>query len=175
MDERRYPIGKFVWEGDAPPSRRAAWIDDIAVLPDRLAAAVGGLDEDGLDTPYREGGWTVRQVVHHVADSHMQSYARFKLALTEDNPTIKPYAEGRWALLEDGFRAPVGVSLTLIGALHERWAILLRAMDDADFARTFVHPETGRTLRLDYTLGLYAWHGKHHTAHIASLRERAGL
>jgi uncharacterized damage-inducible protein DinB len=133
---------------------------------------VGGLREQQLDTPYRPGGWTVRQVVHHVPDSHMNAYVRFKLALTEDAPTIKPYAEDRWAKLSDS-SAPLETSLTLLENLHSRWVLLLRSLSEEDWGRTFRHPELG-VRRLDQTLGLYAWHGLHHTAHVTSLRQRMG-
>ena len=170
-DETRYPVGRF----DAPVSisadRRAAWIADVRELPAQLSAAVHGLNDTQLDTPYREHGWTVRQVVHHVADSHMNSYIRFRWALTEDHPPIKTYEQGMWAGLPDACTAPVAISLTLLEALHARWILLLTAMTDADFARGLQHPELGE-LKLDWMLGLYAWHGRHHTAHIQGLRSR---
>lgn len=166
----RYPLGKFEFPaGGVEIAKRTQAIDEIAALPGQIAAAVAGWNDRQLDTPYREGGWTVRQVVHHLADSHMNSYVRYHLALTEDEPTIKPYAEARWAELSDGKSAPVEVSLTLLDALHRRWVMLLRAMTDADFARSFRHPERGVS-RLDVTTLLYAWHGKHHLAHIAGVR-----
>ena len=133
--------------------------------------AVAGLNDGQLDTPYREGGWTLRQVVHHVADSHMNSYIRFRLALTEDEPTIKPYDEAVWANLIDAKTAPVAPSLSLLEGLHHRWAVLLRSLSETDVQRKFVHPELG-TLTVDQYISLYAWHGKHHAAHITSLRER---
>lgn len=170
----RYPIGKFEQEGPITAEQRAAWIEDIRELPAQLSAAVAGLSEERLDTPYREGGWTVRQVVHHVADSHMNSLIRFKLALTEDRPTIKPYEEALWAELADSRACPIAPSLALIEGLHQRWTALLEAMDEAAFARAFYHPANGTTSALDRTLGLYAWHGRHHTAHIVSLKERMG-
>ena len=138
-----------------------------------MRAAVAGLTPEQLDTPYRPGGWTVRQVVHHVPDSHINSYVRFKLALTEEEPTIKPYDEARWAKLADTATTPVEVSLTLLDSLHSRWVPLLQSLTEADFARQFRHPELGM-VRLDRNLALYAWHGKHHVAHITSLRERMG-
>jgi len=134
---------------------------------------VAGLDAQQLNTPYRDGGWTVRQVVHHVPESHMHAYIRFKLALTEDNPVIKPYDEAAWAKLPDVAHTPIETSLTMLDALHERWARMLRAMDEADWKRTFRHPELG-PVKLEGNLALYAWHGKHHTAHITKLRERNG-
>lgn len=145
----------------------------IAGTPARLRAAVEGLDEGQLDTPYREGGWTLRQVVHHVPDSHLNAYIRVKLALTEPEPVIKPYDEAAWAALPDTDRVPVAVSLALLDALHQRWVALWRAMSEADFAREYVHPDTGRHT-LDYLLALYAWHGPHHVAHITSARARNG-
>ncbi|WP_276316286.1 YfiT family bacillithiol transferase [Paenibacillus artemisiicola] len=169
----KYPIGHFEWSGDIPKARRDAWIADIAELPGRLRGAVAGLSDGQLNTPYRDGGWTVRQVVHHVPDSHMNSYIRFKLALTEEKPTIRPYYEDRWAELPDAF-APVDASLALLDALHERWVGLLAGLSDADYARSFVHPETGKEIRLDYNLGAYAWHGKHHLAHVTELAKRMG-
>ena len=171
--DRRYPIGRFEWEDGLSEARRRELIDQIAELPGQVRAAVGGFREQQFDTPYRDGGWTVRQLVHHLADSHMNGYARFKLALTEDEPTIKTYAQDRWAEMIDSRTAPVEVSLALLDALHYRWAMLLRSMSAADFARKLDHPEHGK-LSLERLLGLYAWHGRHHTAHIAGLRERSG-
>ncbi|MBW5448106.1 bacillithiol transferase BstA [Cohnella sp. CFH 77786] len=170
----RYPVGKFSHEGEITPSQREEWIREIEQLPERLAAAVSGLSQDQLDTPYRDGGWTVRQVAHHVADSHMNSIMRFKLALTESEPAIKPYDENAWAQLEDTRQAPIEHALDSVRSLHARWVLLLRSMSDADFAKTFYHPENKRVSRLDRTLGLYAWHGRHHVAHITGLRERMG-
>ena len=138
-----------------------------------MRAAVAGLTPERFDTPYRPGGWTVRQVVHHVPDSHMNAYVRFKLALTEDEPTIKPYEEAAWAELADSASTPADVSLTLLETLHDRWVRLLRSMTEADFARKFRHPQLG-VVPLDKNLALYAWHGKHHVAHITSLRQRMG-
>ncbi|MFC4099249.1 YfiT family bacillithiol transferase [Paenibacillus xanthanilyticus] len=170
----RYPIGPFAHEGTVTPEQRELWIREIEKLPAKLRLAVEGLSEEQLDTPYRDGGWTVRQVVHHVADSHMNSLTRFKLALTEEQPTIKPYAEDRWAELADAKRAPIELSLHLIEALHERWVLLLESMTEAEYARAFYHPESGETVPLDRNLGLYAWHGNHHAAHITTLRARKG-
>ena len=172
----RYPIGPFVLDHTPTEADRAAWIEVLAAAPTRLRAAVAGLDDTQLDTPYREGGWTVRQVVHHLPDSHLNSYIRFKWALTEDAPVIKPYFEDRWAELPDS-SAPLEVSLSLLAALHGRWTTLLRAMTTEDFARTFVHPETGPqtpAASLGFSLCLYAWHSEHHLAHITGLRERRG-
>jgi uncharacterized damage-inducible protein DinB len=170
----RYPIGKFRLEGEITGAQRESWIRHIGELPEKLAAALQGLSEEQLDTPYRDGGWTVRQVAHHLADSHMNSLMRFKLALTEPEPTIKPYDENAWARLEDSRSGPVETALTMLRGLHARWVTLLRSMTEADFAKTFIHPDTGKSNRLDRTLGLYAWHGRHHVAHITSLRERMG-
>jgi uncharacterized damage-inducible protein DinB len=149
-------------------------IDTIARTPDDLRRAVQPLSAEQLDTPYRPGGWTVRQVVHHVPDSHLNAYIRFKLALTEDAPTIKPYDEARWAELSDSRDTPIDTSLTLLTSLHERWVRLLRAMKPADFARQVNHPEWSAPAPLDVFLALYAWHGPHHVGHITSLRTRMG-
>ena len=171
----RYPIGTFTWPAAALTSaERSVAIDAIAKAPAALRAAVRGLNETQLDTPYRPDGWTVRQVVHHVPDSHMNAYTRFKLALTEDHPVIKPYDESAWADLADGKSALVGESLALLDALHARWVLLLRQMRPADFERRLRHPEHDRRLTLDMLLAMYAWHGRHHVAHIMSLRERSG-
>lgn len=168
-----YPIGKFSYVDPLTKSQRSTAIETIAQTPAKLRAAVRGLSPEQLDTPYRPGGWTVRQVAHHVPDSHLNAYIRTKLALTEQEPTIKPYNEKAWAELADSRLTPIEASLSLLEAVHERWVHLLRAMSDADFARTFRHPEHGvRTM--DWMVGLYAWHGPHHTAHITSLRERMG-
>jgi DinB superfamily len=169
----RYPIGPFAFEGPLTDGRRQRFIDQIAETPAKLCAAVEGLSPQQLDTPYRPGGWTVRQVVHHLPDSHLNSYIRFKLALTEEEPTIKPYYEDRWAELEDARHAPLDISLTLLESLHRRWVMLLGSLAAKDFARTFLHPELG-VMSLDKNLSLYAWHGRHHVAHIMSLRERSG-
>ncbi len=169
----RYPVGKFKWEGSLSEEVRRRAIEEIAEAPARLRAAVAGLTPQQLDTPYRAEGWTVRQVVHHLPDSHLNAYTRFKLALTEDEPTIKPYDENRWSALEDARTAPVEVSLELLEALHRRWVLLLHGMPPGDFARTFRHPELG-LVSLEKNLALYAWHGRHHVAHITSLRERMG-
>ncbi|MGW8956682.1 YfiT family bacillithiol transferase [Paenibacillus sp. NPDC055715] len=168
----RYPIGSFVVPEPITEEQLVAWTHDIAELPSQLRQAVGGLDEQQLNTPYREGGWTVRQVVHHLADSHMNSYIRFKLALTEDTPTIKPYDEGRWAEIPDARELPLEPSLQLLEGLHERWVVVLRSLGDDQLHRTFIHPESGQTICLERNIGIYAWHGKHHIAHITSLRER---
>jgi uncharacterized damage-inducible protein DinB len=166
----RYPIGKFQRADHLTSDQRRQFIDAIAETPARLNAAVAGLKAQQIDTPYRPGGWTVRQVVHHVPDSHMNAYIRFKLALTESEPTIKPYDEKQWAELADS-KSPIEPSLALLENLHARWVSLLRSLAPADWARNFRHPERG-TMSLDETLALYAWHGRHHVAHITSLRER---
>jgi uncharacterized damage-inducible protein DinB len=170
----RYPVGKFDWDAPITESDFPLLIAAIAETPGALRRAVAGLSPDQLATRYRPGGWTVKQVAHHVPDSHMNAYSRFKLALTEDEPTIKPYNEAAWAELPDSRRVPVDVSLDLLDALHLRWVALLRSMDPAEFNRTLRHPEHGRVLTLKQMLGLYAWHGRHHVAHITSLREREG-
>jgi uncharacterized damage-inducible protein DinB len=169
----RYPIGRFVPPASVSPETRRKHIEAIAATPGGLRQAVAGLDEDQLDTPYRPDGWTVRQLAHHVPDSHLNAYIRVKLALTEPSPTIKPYEEAEWAKLPDTSRVPVDVSLTLLEALHRRWVALLQSMRDEDFAREYVHPQTGRH-NLDFLLALYAWHGPHHIAHVTSLRDRMG-
>ena len=170
----RYPIGKFRLDGDVTEERRAGWIADLAELPARMRAAVAGLTPEQLSTPYRPGGWTVRQVVHHVPDSHVNAYVRFKLALTEERPTIKPYDEGRWAELADTRDTPIEVSLAMLDALHARWVQLLRSLGAEDLRRSFVHPEHGKSLTLEWMLAQYSWHGRHHVAHITSLRQREG-
>ena len=174
MADLRYPIGPFSIEEPVSKAQRLTWIEALAALPEQLRNAVAGLDEKQLETPYRSGGWTVRQVVHHVADSHLNSYVRFRWTLTEDTPTIKAYDETRWAELPDAKAAPVEVSLKLLESLHVRWVHLLKALDDEAFKRSFVHPETGETVSLERSLALYAWHGRHHCAHITALREREG-
>jgi hypothetical protein len=173
-DDPRYPIGPFRFDGQAGPSRREQWIGEIAAAPAHLRSAVDGLSAAQLDTPYRTGGWTVRQVVHHLPDSHLNAYTRIKLALTEEEPTIKPYAEARWAELPDARTGPVEPSLALLESLHQRWLLLLRQLRPADFERRFRHPEHGRIFGLDETTALYAWHGRHHVAHITALRGRMG-
>jgi hypothetical protein len=170
-EDLRFPIGKFSWPASISVVERGALIERVAATPANLHAAVFGLSPQQLDTPYREGGWTVRQVVHHVPDSHMNSYVRFKLALTEDEPVIKPYDEGAWAMLSDSVNTPVETSLCLIDCLHSRWVELMKGMSDADWARRFRHPEHG-LIALDKNLALYAWHGDHHVAHITELRRR---
>jgi uncharacterized damage-inducible protein DinB len=170
----RYPVGKFNRPaGVLTPDERRKLVDQIAETPARMREAVAGLSDSQLDTPYRDGGWTARQVVHHVPDSHMNAYTRVKLALTEHEPTIRPYDEAAWAKLNDVRDTPIAVSLTLLETLHQRWDTILRAMTDADFERTLMHPEHG-VMTLDALVAMYAWHGRHHVAHITSLRERNG-
>jgi uncharacterized damage-inducible protein DinB len=171
MDDLRYPVGRFAVDSEPTPDKRRRWIAQIAEAPALLRSAVAGLTEAQFDAPYRPGGWTVRQVLHHVPDSHMNAYCRYKFALTENNPTIKPYDEAAWANIADTVRTPPDVSLTLLDALHRRWVILLESMAPADFERPLQHPEHG-TITLDWMLQLYAWHGRHHTAHVTQLRKR---
>ena len=170
----RYPIGKLEIPANVTTALRQNAIETIAATPAKFRAAVKGLNETQLDTPYRDGGWTVRQVVHHVPDSHMNAYIRFKLALTEDEPTIKPYKEDRWAKLADVEDTPLDVSLALLGSLHDRWVRILRLMKPAEWKRTFRHPEMNEVLPLEKSLALYAWHGKHHVAHVTELRKKKG-
>ncbi|HEV7522426.1 MAG TPA: bacillithiol transferase BstA [Candidatus Angelobacter sp.] len=171
MTDLRYPIGRYTPDPKPTPENRNRHIDRIAATPSAMRAAIFGLTQDQLDEPYREGGWTVRQVIHHVPDSHLNAYIRFKWALTEEAPTIKPYDEGAWAKLKDSELTPVDVSLTLLESLHARWTVLLRTLKAEDFQRKFNHPDSG-SHDLDWMLGLYCWHGNHHVAHITSLRER---
>ena len=175
MTDIRYPIGPFKAHAKdrTTAEEKAALMDEIEAAPARLRAAVAGLDDTQLDTPYRKDGWTVRQVVHHVVDSHVNAYVRFRWALTEDAPLIKPYEEKEWARLPDAMSSPVAVSLDLLDSLHTRWLILLRAMTPEDFARRWASPDLGE-LRVDVMLQLYGWHGKHHVAHSTALREREG-
>jgi hypothetical protein len=195
----RFPIGKYAPPENITPEVRAQWIAEIAAAPKNFRAALDGLNDDQLDTPYRDGGWSLRQVAHHVPDSHMNAYIRFKWALTEDFPTIKAYDEAAWANLADVENTPTETSLSLLDSLHSRWVVLLENMSDADFKRAYLHPEflpenfhpgdaAGLDLEmletagplppyiflLERVLGLYAWHGKHHTAHITALRDRLG-
>jgi hypothetical protein len=173
MTDPRYPIGKFSYSVAPTDEERGKLIGDIEQAPRNLRAAIGGLSKQQLDTPYRDGGWTVRQVVHHVPESHMNAYIRFKLGLTEDEPTIKPYMEDRWANLPDTQSTPLEVSLALLDSLHDRWVRILRSMKPAEWKRTFRHPELG-VMPLEKNLVLYSWHGKHHVAHITELRKKMG-
>jgi len=172
--ELRYPVGRFDFDAPISEKDHPLLIATIAETPGALRSAVAGMSRDQMETRYRPGGWTVKQVVHHVPDSHLNAYCRFKLALTEDEPTIKPYNEAAWAELADSRRVPIEVSLELLDALHLRWVTVLRSMDPADFRRGFRHPEHGRVLTLQQMLGMYAWHGRHHVGHITSLKKREG-
>lgn len=174
MSDLRYPIGPFEPRTELTPDERRELIAQIAATPSRLREAVRGLDDAQFDTPYREGGWTVRQVVHHLPDSHLNAYTRLKLALTEETPTIRPYDESLWAKLNDVLVTPIETSLTLLDALHARWVGLFGTLRDEDFARTFKHPDHSGTQTIDWLVAMYAWHGRHHVAHITSLRERYG-
>jgi len=173
MTDPRYPIGKFHFEGLPSQDQRAKLIAEIEQAPAALRTAVKDLSAPQLDTPYREGGWTVRQVVHHLPDSHMNAYVRYKLALTEDEPTIKPYAEDGWAQLADSKSTPIEVSLALLDSLHTRWVRLLRSLEPTDWKKNFRHPELG-LVSLEKNLGIYAWHGKHHVAHVTELKKGMG-
>lgn len=172
-EELKYPIGKF----EAKPysqEQKEKWLADLQFLPNELELAIQNLDAHQLNTPYREGGWRVQQLVHHVADSHINAYMRFKLGLTEDNPSIKPYEEGEWAKLDDIDAVPVNVSITLLFALHQRWVATIKNLSDEQWQRTVFHPEHKKEIKLWDLLGMYSWHGKHHTRHITALREREG-
>lgn len=166
LEQLKYPIGKFIKPERITLETISRWIDEIEHLPLLIRGATQGLSEKQLETPYRSGGWTIRQVIHHLPDSHMNSYIRFRLALTEDKPTIKPYYEERWAELHDAKNGKIEISLILLEALHIRWSLLLRSLNLEQLHRSYIHPETGREIRLDETIGIYAWHGKHHLAHI---------
>jgi hypothetical protein len=172
IEQLKYPIGKYKSPDVVTESQIRTWISEIEAAPALLRKTVERLSDAQLSTPYRDGGWTVRQTVHHIPDSHLNAYCRFKLTLTEERPTIKPYFEDRWAELEDGRNAPIEASLRLLESVHIRWLILLRAMKPADFKRTYFHPEYKKEFTLEYVLGLYAWHGKHHVAQIQNLKER---
>jgi DinB superfamily len=169
----RYPVGRYQAPELISEDQRNTWIAELSSLPENLKQAVAGLSEAQLDTPYRARGWSVRQVVHHLPDSHINCYVRFRLALTEPSPLIKPYEEAAWAELADARTAPTALSLSLLEALHQRWVALLKTLTEDEFARTFRHPEVGE-VRLDWVLGSYAWHSRHHLAHITGLRERSG-
>jgi hypothetical protein len=167
----RYPIGQFDPATVITPKDRQVFIDQIAEAPAKLRTAVAGLNEEQLATPYRPDGWSLRQVVHHLPDSHINSYMRFKLAMTEDQPQIRTYNEERWAELEDARNGPLEISLNLLDWLHQRWVLFLRSLNDDDFKRTFQHPEWG-SVSIEMASAIYAWHGRHHVAHITALRER---
>ncbi len=170
----RYPIGPFTYQGLMTPTAREREIEEILGAPAALRAAIEELSERQLDTPYREGGWTVRQVIHHLADSHLHAYVRFRLGLTEQDPPVKPYDQAGWAELADARTAPVDLSLSLLEALHERWVLLMRSLPAAAFERAVRHPEWSEPLTLDRLVALYSWHGRHHTAQILALRDRLG-
>ena len=173
MEDLRYPIGKYITQPFSAQQLKE-WLNDIKFLPQHLEHAILNLDEAQLATPYRDGGWTMKQLVHHVADSHMNAFIRFKLALTEDNPTIKPYDEAAWAEMNDTKNLPINISLTLLHALHSRWYEILKHMSAEDLNRTVFHPEHKKEMSLWFLLGMYAWHSKHHVAHVKALRERMG-
>ncbi len=173
MPDLRFPIGEFRFDSETAAEHHETWLNQIEAAPAQLRAAVDGLDAVRLDTPYRPEGWTVRQVVHHLPDSHMNSYIRFKLALTEETPTICGYEQDRWAQLEDGRNGPVELSLDILDTLHGRWIYLLRSLKPVEFERSFMHPEIG-PVSLWTNLAYYAWHGRHHIAQITALREREG-
>jgi uncharacterized damage-inducible protein DinB len=173
MTDAQYPIGKFSFDPDITPEKRKRWIEDVAAAPALYRKAVARLNDAQLDTSYREGGWTVRQVIHHMADSHLHTLMRFRMALTEDDPAITGYDPAKWGELPDAKTGLVDVSLNLLDAIHARWILLLKSMAPADFARTFRRAD-GQTVSLDRALQTYAWHGKHHAAQIAALRERKG-
>ena len=173
LEELRYPIGQFSRTQIVSVNEFAQYINEIERLPFDLRKSVSGLSDSQLDTPYREGGWTIRQVVHHLFDSHVNSYMRLKLALTENNPTIRPYDEASWAELHDARQAPVDLSLGMIEGLHKRWMMNLRSLNSDQIARTYIHPESG-LWRIDQNAAMYAWHGKHHLAHINGLKQRMG-
>jgi len=174
LDLLRYPIGKFVAPNEITKDDINNWIEEIGNLPSELKDAVNLLKPEQLDTPYRPGGWTLRQVVHHLADSHMNSYIRFKLAISEDTPTIKPYMEEKWAELEDAKNGAVEISLNLLQSLHSRWVLFLRSLTEEDFEKGFIHPEHGRKMLLKQALAMYAWHGKHHLNHLLKTKKAEG-
>lgn len=168
-----YPIGKYEPKPYSDEVKKE-WLREIKFLPNDIEVAIQSFDEHQLDTPYREGGWTVKQLVHHVADSHMNAYIRFKLGLTEDNPTIRPYEQDPWSKLSDVFTVPVNVSVTLLHALHRRWYAAIENLTDEQWQRTIFHPEHQKQMTLWFLLGMYAWHSKHHVAHITKLKEQKG-
>lgn len=171
MEELRYPIGRYEKKTSVSPRDVAKWIDEIEALPTDLRAAVSGLTDDQLDTPYRDGGWTVRQLIHHIADSHLNAYIRFKLGLTEDTPSIKPYQQDDWAKLPDS-EMPIAVSLDMLESIHKRWVKVLKSMDGEQLNREIYQPEYDKIIVLKSFIGNYAWHGKHHLAHITNLKKR---
>ena len=173
MTDPRFPIGRVSFKKGLTVQERSELIQQIADTPALVRKAVAGLSDEQLDTPYREGGWTVRQVVHHLVDSHTNAYIRYRWGLTEENPTIKAYDQSVWAELTDAKTAPVGPSLSILDGLHERWTMLLRSLEEKDFARTLIHPENG-PIDIEWLLQMYGWHGRHHTAHITELRKAKG-
>jgi len=173
-EKAKYPIGQFKPSEAIDAGMIERWMTEIAAFPEQLKTAVAGWTDEQLNTPYREGGWTVRQLIHHVADSHMNSYIRFKWALTEDSPTIKAYDEKAWAELPEAKSAPVAISLDLLTALHTRWVMVLKNLSESDLKRYFVHPESGEQIPLDHNIALYAWHSRHHLHHVLQLKERKG-
>ena len=172
LNELKYPIGEFRKPSTITKEILKTWISDIASFPNRLSNEVLTLSDEQLDTPYRPDGWTIRQVVHHCADSHMNSLTRFKLTLTEDKPTIKPYYEERWAELADSKHMPIEPSLKMIEGIHERWSVLLNKLLESDYSKIFIHPEHGKEFRIDENMGIYAWHCNHHLAHITETKKR---
>ena len=174
LEKLRFPIGRFEAPEQYTPARLQQYIKEIAALPEQIRQAVSGMTDPQLDTPYRPDGWTSRQVVHHLADSHINSYVRFKLGLTEDHPTIRPYHEALWAALPDGKHAPVGLSLAILEAIHQRWVLVLQHISPEQLTRTLHHPEYNTTWSLQQAMAIYAWHGKHHLAHITTLKQAKG-
>ncbi|HKR07509.1 MAG TPA: bacillithiol transferase BstA [Bacteroidia bacterium] len=172
LEKLKYPTGKYIAPEKIKKSEVKRWIKEIDKLPKRLKDTVKNLSEEQLDTPYRDGGWTVRQVIHHLADSHMNSFIRFRLALTEDNPTIKPYEQSKWAELQDSKTAPVKYSLDLLRNLHKRWVMMLKTIDKEQLKRSVHHPEHNADWKLDWMIGMYAWHCNHHLAHIENLKTK---
>lgn len=172
IEQLKYPIGKYARPDPISEEYLKSWMGDIVAAPQLFRNAIKGLTEEQLSTPYREGGWTLRQVIHHVPDSHMNAYIRFKWTLTEETPTIKAYHEDRWAMLEDSLVTQVEVSLDMLEALHKRWVLLMESMGEEEFKRIYIHPQYGKQFSLEEVLGLYAWHCKHHLAHIVRLKER---
>lgn len=170
----RYPIGRFKAPEYITPDQIEKWVNDIEKAPQQIRKASGHLTDEQLDTPYRPEGWTLRQVVHHVADSHLNSYIRFKWTLTEDKPTIKAYNQNDWGELADARQGPVALSLDLLDSLHRRWVLVLRNIRPEQWKRSFIHPETGKEIPLDVLVSLYAWHGKHHLGHIETLKKAKG-
>lgn len=171
-EKEKFPIGRFKRPEQISQDDIQTWIEEIAALPAQMKAAVANWTDEQFDTPYRDGGWTVRQLIHHVADSHLNSYIRFKWTLTEDSPTIKAYDQEAWAEEIEAKTAPADLSLNLLDALHQRWVLVLRNLSETDLQRYFIHPETGNQVPLAVNVGLYAWHSKHHLGHILQLKEK---